>query len=158
MHNDILQNKVMSLFFSYHIGQSCPVKELWLSRNGAIFGTKKKVATHDVQSTVEIIIVMKLPAEQTRKLSWRLGLSSALMVAHGHSGELQDNLLVRWSWWALAMVPLCFVVRPDGVEFVTTRSGMSAYHTEPSLLVGSWGHGCALLRGCVCVVGGCFPP
>ena len=51
----------------------------------------------DVQSTVEIILVMKLPAEQTRRLSWRLGLASVLMVAHGYSGEIQDNLLVRWS-------------------------------------------------------------
>ena len=29
------------------------------------------VAWADVQSTVEIILVMKLPAEQTRRLSWR---------------------------------------------------------------------------------------
>ena len=46
--------------------------------------------------------------------------------------------------------------RPDGAAFVTTRSGMSAYHTEPPLLVGRWGHCCAVLRGCVYVVGGCF--
>ena len=116
------------------------------------------VAWADVQSTVEILLVMKLPAEQTRRLSWRLGLSSALMVAHGYSGEIQDNLLVRWSWWALAMVPFCFVVRPDGATFVTIRSGMSAYHTELPLLMGRWGHGSAVLRGCVYVVGGCFLP
>ena len=35
------------------------------------------VAWVDVQSTVELILVMKLPAEQTRRLSWRLGLASA---------------------------------------------------------------------------------
>ena len=116
------------------------------------------VAWADVQSTVEIILVMKLPAEQTRRLSWRVGLSSALMVAYGYSGEIQDNLIVRWSWWALAMVPFCFVVRPDGAAFVTLMSGMSAYHTEPPLLVGRWGHGCAVLQGCVYVVGGCFLP
>ena len=79
------------------------------------------VAWADVQSTVEIILVMKLPAEQMRRLSWRLGLASALMVAHGYSGDIQDNLLVRWSWWALATVPFCFVARPDGAAFVTTR-------------------------------------
>ena len=88
------------------------------------------VAWADVQSTVEIVLVMKLPAEQTRRLSWRLGLASALMVAHGYSGEIQDNLLVRWSWWALAMVPFCFVVRPDGAAFVTTMSGMTCPATS----------------------------
>ena len=51
------------------------------------------IAWVDVQFTVELILVMKLPAEQTRRLSWRLGLASALMVAHGYSGEIQDNLL-----------------------------------------------------------------
>ena len=54
------------------------------------------VAWVDVQSTVELILVMMLPAEQTGRLSWRLGLASALMVAHGYSGEIQDNWLVRW--------------------------------------------------------------
>ena len=28
--------------FSYHIGQACPVKEFWWSRNGAFFENKKK--------------------------------------------------------------------------------------------------------------------
>ena len=28
--------------FSYHIGQTCPVKEFWWSRNGAFFENKKK--------------------------------------------------------------------------------------------------------------------
>ena len=79
------------------------------------------VAWADVQSTVEIILVMQLPAEQTRRLSWRLGLSSALMVAHCYSGEIQDNFLVRWSWWALAMVPFCSVVRPDASDLTAQR-------------------------------------
>jgi bacteriorhodopsin len=59
---------------------------------------------------IELILVMKLPAEQTKRLSWSLGLASALMVALGYPGEIQDKLLVRWFWWALAMVPFCFVV------------------------------------------------
>ena len=59
---------------------------------------------------IELILVMRLLAEQTKRLSWSLGLASALMVALGHSGEIQDNLLVRWIWWALAMVPFRFVV------------------------------------------------
>ena len=59
---------------------------------------------------IELILVMRLPAEQTKRLSWSLGLASALMVALGHPGEIQGNLLVRWFWWALAVVPLSFVV------------------------------------------------
>ena len=77
------------------------------------------VAWVDVQSTVELILVMKLPVEQTRRLSWRLGLASALMVAHGYSGEIQDNLLVRWFWWALAMVSFCFVAVRDETPLVS---------------------------------------
>jgi len=59
---------------------------------------------------VELILVMKLPAEQTASMSWRLGLASALMVALGYPGEIQDDLAVRWQWWALAMIPFCYVV------------------------------------------------
>ena len=77
------------------------------------------VAWVDVQSTVELILVMKLPVEQTRRLSWRLGLASALMVAHGYSGEIQDNLLVLWFWWALAMVSFCFVAVRDETPLVS---------------------------------------
>jgi len=59
---------------------------------------------------IELILVMKLPAEQTRSLSWSLGAASALMVALGYPGEIQEDLGVRWFWWALAMVPFCYVV------------------------------------------------
>ena len=44
--NDIRQIWVISYVLSYHIGQTCPVKECSWSRTGAIFGTEKKVATH----------------------------------------------------------------------------------------------------------------
>jgi len=59
---------------------------------------------------IELILVMKLPAEQTRSLSWSLGVMSALMVSLGYPGEIQDNLAVRWFWWACAMVPFAYVV------------------------------------------------
>ena len=44
--------------------------------------------------------------EQTKRLGWSLGMASALMVALGYPGEL----LLHWFWWALVMVPFCFVV------------------------------------------------
>jgi len=59
---------------------------------------------------IELILVMKLPHEETVALGWKLGLASALMVALGYPGEIQDDLSVRWFWWALAMLPFCYVV------------------------------------------------
>merc|ERR1712176_626805 len=59
---------------------------------------------------IELILVMGLPAEQTADLSWKLGVSSAIMVALGYPGEIQDDNSQRWIWWAMAMVPFCYVV------------------------------------------------
>merc|ERR1711972_849427 len=59
---------------------------------------------------IELILVMKLPKEETVALSWKLGIASAVMVALGYPGEIQDDLSVRWFWWALAMVPFAYVV------------------------------------------------
>merc|ERR1712088_830023 len=46
----------------------------------------------------------------TSKLCWNLGTSSAIMIALGYPGEIQDDLAVRWQWWFLAMIPFCYVV------------------------------------------------
>jgi len=59
---------------------------------------------------IELILVMKLSKEETVKLSWSLGVASALMVALGYPGEIQEDLAVRWFWWAMAMIPFCYVV------------------------------------------------
>jgi bacteriorhodopsin len=59
---------------------------------------------------IELILVMGLPAAETASLSWKLGLSSALMVALGYPGEIQEDNAQRWIWWAMAMVPFCYVV------------------------------------------------
>jgi bacteriorhodopsin len=59
---------------------------------------------------IELILVMKLPQEETVSLGWKLGVASALMVALGYPGEIQENLAVRWFWWFLAMIPFCYVV------------------------------------------------
>merc|ERR1711990_820529 len=59
---------------------------------------------------IELILVMKLPKAVTVELGWKLGVASAVMVALGYPGEIQDDLLVRWIFWALAMIPFCYVV------------------------------------------------
>merc|ERR1712070_286102 len=59
---------------------------------------------------IELILVMGLPADQTKSLSISLGFASALMVALGYPGEIQDDPKARWFWWGLAMIPFCFVL------------------------------------------------
>merc|ERR1712150_216178 len=59
---------------------------------------------------IELILVMKLPKDETVAMSWKLGVASAVMVALGYPGEIQDDLAVRWFWWAMAMIPFCYVV------------------------------------------------
>merc|ERR1711939_1095565 len=60
---------------------------------------------------IELILVMGLPAAETASLGWKLGVSSALMVALGYPGEIQDDNSARWIWWAMAMVPFCYIVQ-----------------------------------------------
>lgn len=84
---------------------------------------------------IELILVMKLPKGETVALSWKLGVSSAIMVGLGYPGEIQDDLATRWIWWALAMVPFCYVVftlvtglsdatskQPDSVKGLVTTA------------------------------------
>jgi len=59
---------------------------------------------------IELILVMKLPKAETVELGWKLGVASAVMVALGYPGEIQDDLQTRWVWWALAMMPFLYVV------------------------------------------------
>merc|ERR1739845_279073 len=67
-------------------------------------------------------------------LSWKLGLASAVMVGLGYPGEIQDDLTTRWIWWALAMVPFCYVV-------VTLVGGVERGHRQAARVSeGSRGH------------------
>merc|ERR1712178_507976 len=40
---------------------------------------------------IELILVMGLPAPETASKSWTLGVASAVMVALGYPGEIQDS-------------------------------------------------------------------
>jgi len=59
---------------------------------------------------IELILVMQLPSGEASGKMWTLGLSSALMVALGYPGEVQDDPAGRWFFWAMAMVPFMYVV------------------------------------------------
>merc|ERR1711907_536804 len=54
--------------------------------------------------------VMGLPATETVRKSWTLGVASALMVALGYPGEIQDSPSGRWMWGFFAMIPFLYVV------------------------------------------------
>jgi len=72
---------------------------------------------------IELILVMGLSTEETSSLAWSLGLASALMVALGYPGEIQDSPSGRWTWWCLAMIPFCYVVYSlaVGLEAATAK-------------------------------------
>merc|ERR1712045_150457 len=59
---------------------------------------------------IELILVMGLPASQTATKCVTLGLASAVMVALGYPGEIQDSPSGRWKWWGFAMLPFLYVV------------------------------------------------
>jgi hypothetical protein len=86
---------------------------------------------------IELVLVMKLPKAETTKLSWQLGVASAMMIALGYPGEIQDDLTQRWFWWALAMLPFCFVVGTllSGLDAATAKQPAAM---EQRGLVGNW--------------------
>merc|ERR1712118_178301 len=53
---------------------------------------------------------MGLPKEETVSKSWKLGVESAVMVALGYPGEIQNSPSGRWMWWFFAMIPFIYVV------------------------------------------------
>jgi len=77
---------------------------------------------------IELILVMKLPADETSRLSTNLGIASAVMVALGYPGEIQNELSTRWFWWACAMLPFLYVVFSlvAGLSEATDRQPESA--------------------------------
>jgi bacteriorhodopsin len=59
---------------------------------------------------IELILVMRLPKEESRSKSWRLGSLAAIMIVLGYPGEVAGDLSSRWIWWAAAMVPFALIV------------------------------------------------
>ena len=62
---------------------------------------------------IEIILVMKLDADETRSKSISLGAAAALMIILGYPGEVvldASQLGTRWFWWTAAMIPFVYIV------------------------------------------------
>merc|ERR1739848_866097 len=60
---------------------------------------------------IEIVFVMKLSDEETKKKATTLGVASGLMICIGYPGELvvEGNLGVRWFFWAAALCPVVYI-------------------------------------------------
>lgn len=59
---------------------------------------------------VELILVMNLSADETVKKSTTLGVAAAIMIILGYPGEISSDLVTRWLWWILAMIPFLYIV------------------------------------------------
>lgn len=62
---------------------------------------------------IEIVLVMKLDAEEARSKGASLGTAAALMILLGYPGELvleATSLNVRWLYWTLSMIPFLYIV------------------------------------------------
>merc|ERR1712230_56852 len=61
---------------------------------------------------IEILLVMKLSAEEFSSKAWALGLGSALMIVSGYYGELvvTGDLSPRWVCWFVSMIFFLYIV------------------------------------------------
>jgi bacteriorhodopsin len=66
-----------------------------------------------------------LPPKETVSKSWTLGLASAIMVALGYPGEIQEDPSGRWKFWFLAMIPFLYVVAELAVGLTNAAGKMT---------------------------------
>merc|ERR1712017_51607 len=77
---------------------------------------------------IELILVMGLSAEETVSKSWTLGVASAVMVALGYPGEIQNSASGRWMWWFFAMIPFLYVVAELAVGLSAASQKLATTH------------------------------
>ena len=92
---------------------------------------------------VELILVMRLPQDQTVRMSIKLGALAALMVILGYPGEVSTTTSGRWLWWAAAMIPFLIIVYDlyVGLKDSIMSQPVSArglISTARWLTIGSW--------------------
>merc|ERR1719512_615740 len=78
-----------------------------------------------------IVLVMKLPAGEASAKCVTLGVSSAVMIILGYPGELivEGDLSQRWLYWALAMLPFCYIV----YELLVGLAAATASEADPRI-------------------------
>merc|ERR1712205_81816 len=76
---------------------------------------------------IEIVFVMKLSDEETKKKAINLGVASGLMICIGYPGELivEGDLGARWTYWCLAILPFLYVVYELLVGMATATNSES---------------------------------
>jgi bacteriorhodopsin len=76
---------------------------------------------------IEIVFVMKLSDEETKKKSIALGWASGLMICIGYPGELivEGDCSARWLYWFLAILPFLYVVYELLVGMATSTNAES---------------------------------
>merc|ERR1711983_284917 len=60
----------------------------------------------------------------------KLGVASAVMVALGYPGEIQDSASGRWMWWFFAMIPFLYVVQQLAVGLSAATDKLATTHGE----------------------------
>merc|ERR1719468_734758 len=80
--------------------------------------------------TVPLLLMEMDPAAASTKCK-TLGGAAALMIVLGYPGELiiEGNLLMRWVYWALAMVPFCYIVQ----ELLVGLNGALSAESDPKI-------------------------
>merc|ERR1711908_133504 len=81
---------------------------------------------------IEIVFVMKLSDEETKKKATTLGIASGLMICNGYPGELivEGDLSVRWFFWAFSLCPFLYVV------YIFPMIGFAGSHAVVAIQVG----------------------
>ena len=59
---------------------------------------------------VELVLVMRLSAEETMSKSLRLGSAAALMIILGYPGEIATDIPTRMLWGTLSSIPFVYIV------------------------------------------------
>ncbi|WP_375392601.1 bacteriorhodopsin-like [uncultured Sphingomonas sp.] len=59
---------------------------------------------------IELVLVMRLSAEETMSKSIRLGAAAALMIVLGYPGEIATDIPTRALWGTLSSIPFVYIV------------------------------------------------
>jgi len=83
---------------------------------------------------IELVAVLALAPDVSRKLILKLSSAAALMIALGYPGEVSHEVSTRWIFWGLSMTPWLFIMYTLFTEFSQAYSRQS---DEVKKLVGS---------------------
>ncbi|CAN5219659.1 bacteriorhodopsin-like [soil metagenome] len=71
---------------------------------------------------IELVAVLALSSDVSRRLIAKLSTAAALMIALGYPGEVSHEPTTRWIFWALSMMPWLFIMFTLFTEFTQAYS------------------------------------